>query len=340
MVVSSRVRLARNLNEQHFPGRADKAQSEAVLQACLSSLECLKDAWVFHVADLSNLERKILVERHFISPDLLNCPLAAVVIAKDYSLSVMVNEEDHLRIQALKNGYQLSQAWKSVNILDDSLEKSLPLAFDTALGYLTTCPTNLGTGLRASVMLHLPALIISQRLKDLLKHLKQKGIIARGFFGEGSKLSGSLLQISNQRTLGKSEKDILLELSRAIELLLEQENKQRETLLKQERPKLLNQIARAYGVLKYAYLIESSEAMDALGFLRLAVDLGAFENTTVEWMDDLFVAIQPGHIELEALRLGKIPPHASLDSTQRDSLRAEFLKHEIHHNVPPSLDKI
>jgi protein arginine kinase len=234
----------------------------------------------------------------------------------------MVNEEDHLRVQVLRAGFQLKKAWAQIDALDTELESRLDYAFDPSLGYLTACPTNLGTGMRASAMMHLPALVISSQMEKVVRAVNQLGMVVRGLFGEGSDASGSIFQISNQTTLGESEEAILKRLGSVLQSIVEHELNAREKLLEADAPKLFDKIGRAYGILQNCHQLSSSEAMNLLSLLRLGIDLGLFPESTRALTDRLFIEAQPGHIQAAA-------PSQDLDPARRDAFRADRIRQEF-----------
>lgn len=325
IVLMTRVRLARNLIGQHFPGWARPAQRESVLATCrhaVAGTPPMKRCFNFALSDLSELERQILVERHLISRELSGTKSGAgVVISRDQSFSVMLNEEDHLRIQVLRAGFNLKKAWSAINDLDSALEEHLDYAFSPTLGYLTACPTNLGTAMRASAMMHLPALVISNQMEKVVRAVNQLGMVVRGLFGEGSDASGSIFQISNQTTLGESEEEIIKRLGSVLQSIVEHELNAREKLLEADAGKLFDKIGRAYGILQNSHLLSSSEAMNLLSLLRLGIDLGVFPEVNRSVIDRLLIEAQPGH--LQYAQKGEFEPG------QRDVLRAARLRAEF-----------
>lgn len=325
VVLMTRIRLARNLADHAFPGWAREPLRQEVLGRCRDALAAaapLKRSLNTDLASLSGLQRLVLVERHLISRELSEAKHAAgVVINADQTVSVMINEEDHLRIQVLRAGFQLKKAWSTIDALDTELESRLDYAYDPALGYLTACPTNLGTGMRASAMMHLPALVITSQMEKVVRAVNQLGMVVRGLFGEGSDASGSIFQISNQTTLGESEAEILKRLGSVLQSIVEHELNARDKLLETDAPKLLDKIGRAYGILQNSHLVTSGEAMNLLSLLRLGVDIGVFPTECRVPVDRLFIEAQPGHIQLAA--------HDDLDSARRDALRAERLRSEF-----------
>ncbi|HEU5078407.1 MAG TPA: protein arginine kinase [Opitutaceae bacterium] len=325
IVLMTRIRLARNLADLPFPGWARPAQRESILDVCreaVSTMPQMKKSLSVGVTELSDLQKQILVERHLISRELSGSKSGSgVVISKDQAVSVMINEEDHLRIQVLRAGFQLKKTWNAINDLDSALEEKLDYAFSPTLGYLTACPTNLGTAMRASAMMHLPALVISNQMEKVVRAVNQLGMVVRGLFGEGSDASGSIFQISNQTTLGESEDEIIRRLGSVLNSIIEHEMNARQRLVEGDAAKLFDKIGRAYGILRNSHLLSSSEAMNLLSLLRLGVDLGVFADESRSTIDRLFIEAQPGHI----LHLSKL----ELESNQRDALRAERLRTEF-----------
>lgn len=325
IVLSTRIRLARNLRDIPFPAWAKPDQRKLVRDQCLDACQQLKimqGGTALKVEELSELERQILVERHLISRELSEAGEgSAVMISKDQSCAIMINEEDHLRMQMMRSGFYFKQVWKSIDTVDSELENHLDFAFSGDLGYLTACPTNLGTGLRASAMMHLPALVIVNSMDKVIRAVNQLGMVVRGLFGEGSDASGSIFQISNQQTLGESEAEIIRRLISVLDSIIEQEMNAREKLLEKQRVKLCDKIGRALGILENSYTINSTEAMNLLSLLRLAVDLKAVPEDGRTQIDRLFIEIQPGHIQFS---------HADTkDTEQRDALRADYLREQI-----------
>lgn len=331
VVLMTRIRLARNLSKTPFPGWAKLPQRTQVLETCLpavASLNQMKSGITAEVEELSELEKQILVERHLISRELSGTPeKAGVVISKDQSVSVMINEEDHLRIQVIKSGYRFKQAWNSVNVVDSTLEDELDYAFSSRIGFLTACPTNVGTGMRASAMMHLPALVISNQMEKVVRAVNQLGIAVRGLFGEGSDASGSIFQISNQTTLGESEEEIIKRLSSVLKTIIDQEMNSREKILEKDPNKLFDKIGRAYGILQNSHLLSSSECMNLASLVRFGVDLEMFSEETRNTVDRMFIECQPGHIQHLA---GK-----SIDTNERDAFRSEYLRKQFENVERP-----
>src|SRR6266699_3811044 len=256
IVISSRVRIARNLRDRAFPGWAKKAERVAILDLIKPRVEELaemQDSFSESLQDLSALEKQVLVERHLISREHAAKSVgSAVVMNRRQTLSIMINEEDHLRMQSIRSGLQLKQAFKLVDKIDSTLEHKLEFAYDQRLGYLTACPTNVGTGMRASAMLHLPGLVLSELINQVIQAVSKIGLAVRGLYGEGTEAMGNLFQISNQTTLGEKEDDILMRLNKVIEQILQHERNARISLLQKKPMLLLDNIGRAYGILRHA----------------------------------------------------------------------------------------
>lgn len=332
VVLSSRIRLARNLADSVFPARANKSQRSAIVARCgtaIEGLKALKKPVFLAIDELMDRDRQVLRERHLISKELCEIPEgSAVVMDERQGCSVMINEEDHLRIQFLKSGFNLKALWKKVDAFDSQLEQSLNYAFSPDYGYLTACPTNLGTGLRASVMMHLPGLVLSGHMERVVRAVNHLGITVRGLFGEGSEASGHVFQISNQQTLGESEATIIDRLAQVLKTVIDQEINARFCQLEQKSLQLFDHIGRAYGLLQNAYHLSSDEAMNRLSFLRLAVDFNMLPDQCRAVIDRLFIACQPAHIQAAAA--------AELDADMRDCKRAEIIREAMSHL--PKLD--
>src|SRR5438132_6930313 len=280
IVMSSRVRLARNLKEAAFPGWAKKPERIRVLEMIRPAVEGLpemKDAFSQTMDSLSTLDKQILVERHLISREhAAKSAGSGLVLNREESLCVMINEEDHLRMQALRPGLQLKQAWVAIDEVDSALEKALPYAFSPELGYLTACPTNLGTGIRVSAMLHLPALVLDEHINQIIQAVNKLGLAVRGLYGEGTEALGNVFQVSNQMTLGETEADIVERLNKVLAQIIEHEENARGMLLEKKPKSVYNHIGRAYGILANAHSITSKETMNLLSLMRLGIDLGMF----------------------------------------------------------------
>ncbi len=330
-VLTSRIRLARNLRRHPFPGWAKRDQRAAaldLLRPAVESLPAMKGAFSHELGDLTSVQKQVLVERHLISREhAARGDGSAAVIERRQTFSLMLNEEDHLRMQAIRPGLQLTAAFNALAELDTELESSLEFAFDPKLGYLTTCPTNLGTGLRASAMLHLPGLVLSDQIGQVLQAVNKIGLAVRGLYGEGTESLGNLYQISNQSTLGESEETIIRRLERVISQVSSHEQNAREKLLEDDPEMVSDKIGRAYGVLRHAHIIDSKEALNHLSLLRLGGTLGFFPPETVMACDTLLMDIQPAHLQLHSGR--KLSPE------ERDAIRAEIVRSRLHSLESP-----
>ena len=336
VVISSRVRLARNLRKRPFPGWAKKAERTSILELVRPRVEELpemQDSFSESLQDLSALDRQVLVERHLISREhAAKGTGSAVVINRRQTLSIMINEEDHLRMQSIRSGLQLKQAFKLVDKIDSALESKLEFAYDPQLGYLTACPTNVGTGMRASAMLHLPGLVLSELINQVIQAVSKIGLAVRGLYGEGTEAMGNLFQISNQTTLGEKEDDIINRLSKVIETIIEKEHDARQVLLQKKPAMLSDQIGRAYGVLTYAHAMASKEALNLLSIIKLGVDLGAFPEERRFSIDELFIETQPAHLQKSSQQ--------KLNAEERDHLRAEIIRERLKLFPKPDISKM
>tara|TARA_A200000113_G_scaffold170176_1_gene155084 strand:- start:2934 stop:3830 length:897 start_codon:yes stop_codon:yes gene_type:complete len=288
----------------------------------MTEIKDLDSSFAVEVDDLSELERQILVEKHLISRELSDVEEASgIILSKDRNCCIMINEEDHLRIQVLQPGLDFNKVWRRVDKLDSSIENEISYAFDGELGFLTACPTNLGTGMRASAMMHLPGLVMSKNMDKVVNAVNQLGFAVRGLFGEGSDASGSIFQISNQQTLGESESAIIERLDKTLQNLVRQEEFARRKLLEDDGRRLIDKMSRAVGGLKSCHLIQSSEAMDLLSLIRLASDFKMLPDSYRSLADRMFIEIQPGHVQLSA---GK-----PIEPGDRDYLRAKLLRQKF-----------
>jgi protein arginine kinase len=325
IVVSSRIRLARNLRGSKFSVKIEQDEAYKIIndiKVVLGKNEITSKLGfkLTYMQDISEIEQNILVEQHIISPQLIkNKSQAAFMINNDKNIIIMINEEDHLRIQVLNPDLSLEEGLKTANMIDDVLEESLDYAYDKTLGYITSCPTNLGTGLRASTMLHLPALSITNQLEKILLSISEIGVAVRGVYGEGTKPMGNLYQISNQGTLGASE-EILVERIKQISLqLVKKENTVRRVLLKYSKIFLENEVYRAYGILKNARMIDTYEAMKLLSVVKLGVETDILESRNS--IDELITKIQDNNISLLL--------EDEFEQKTKEIKRAEILREEL-----------
>lgn len=324
IVMSSRVRLARNLRGSAFPGWAKKAERIRILdqvRPAVESLPQMADSFSESMDNLALLDKHILVERHLISREhAAKNAGSGFVLNREETLCVMINEEDHLRMQALRPGLQLKQAWQAIDAVDTKLEKKLDYAFHSELGYLTACPTNLGTGIRVSAMLHLPGLVLAEQINQIIQAVNKLGLAVRGLYGEGTEALGNVFQVSNQMTLGEPESEIVERINKVLLQIIEHEENARISQMEKKPAVLLNHIGRAYGVLSNSWSISSKEAMNLISFLRLGVDLGVFGQTPKSLTDELFLRSQPAHLQLAH------PLREKLGSDERDLFRAQMLR--------------
>lgn len=329
ILLSTRIRFARNLN-MSFPNKANDKMRKEIYRKCSEAckgIAAFKGGYQFEIAQLSELEREVLVERHLISPEFVKAKSGSgVMVSKDQGCAIMINEEDHLRIQVIKGGFNFKKAFKLADAIDSLLEEVLDYAFSAEWGYLTACPTNIGTGMRASVMMHLPGLVMADHMEKVIRAVSHLGIAVRGLFGEGSDANGSIFQISNQQTLGENEQQIMKRLGGVLETIIEQENNARVKLAEENRSRFYDKIGRAYGILRYGCCVSSAEAMNLLSLVRLGIDFGFYPEEQRSLIDALFIKIQPGHMEF--------PLGGSIDETDpRDTRRARELR-EIFKKFP------
>lgn len=332
IVISTRIRIARNLRHHPFPLLATDSQAEEVVKKVIEvmnqgEMKNKGPVELLNMEELNPLEKRVLVEKHLISPNLAQeSRKGAVLLNEDESASIMVNEEDHIRVQVLMPGFQLTEAWETATSIDDIFEKYVDYAFDEKRGYLTSCPTNVGTGIRASVMLHLPALVMTKQISHILQAINQVGLVVRGLYGEGSEALGNLFQLSNQVTLGMSETDILSNLYSVASQIVEQERTARHYLLENSRTALEDRICRSYGILLYARTVESKEAAQRLSDIRLGIDLGIIKNLSALTLNELLVMTQPGFLQQHAGQ--KLTPE------QRDERRARLIRERLSVEKP------
>jgi len=321
-VISSRIRLARNLQDTTFSGWASKEVHDRVWNEAVLAFDHVADGETFlrwKMNDLAGLDREVLFERHLISAEMAEQrDGGGVFVSEDECCAVMVNEEDHLRLQFLRSGLDLQGAWAAAENLDDALEQNLSYAFSTKLGYLTACPSNVGTGMRASVMLHLPGLMLADEIKPVVNAVSKIGLAVRGLWGEGSEAAGDMFQISNQTTLGKPEEEIIDHLNHIVQEVIEHEKNARIRLMSSQEFRVRDHVGRAYGVLSNACMMASQEALDLLSALRLGVDLGMLPHIERPELDRLFIRIQPAHLQKEA--------GANLSPEERDIKRAQIIR--------------
>lgn len=327
IVLSTRVRLARNLQGFPFAVRAEVEDRRRVLERvedALSSASLLASPAVWEMRGLEAGQRELLLERHLVSRDLVGrgggeAPVgAALALSGRSSLGMMINEEDHLRLQALRNGLQLDEAWRRVDELDDRVGSELPYAFHHDFGFLTSCPTNVGTGLRASVLVHLPGLVLTKEIQKVLEGISQVGLTYRGLYGEGSEVVGNFFQVSNQTTLGKSEEELIDHLGKIVGQVIQYEKQARAVLLREASSVLEDKVWRAYGILRHARSLPFDELMNLLSGVRLGLTLKLLRTPRVETLNRIMISAQAAHLARAAGR--------TLDEADASAFRAERVR--------------
>lgn len=330
IVISSRIRLARNLAQFPFPNRAStsaRTEVEDLFKSKFEDLPIRTRLSYVNVRTLEELDRQFLVERQLISREHADSDGSrGVGFSNEENVSLMINEEDHLRIQVLRSGFSLDECWQEIDGIDDAVESQVTYAFDEDLGYLTACPTNVGTGIRVSVMLHLPALVITKEVQKVFQALHKISLAVRGLYGEGSQAMGDFYQISNQVTLGKSETQIIDELKAVVPNIIDYERRVRNALVRDNRQSLHDQIARAYGTLRNAQMISSEETMHLLSSVRMGINLNLIDDLEMPTVNELFIHTQPAH--LQKIRREK------LESAERNVARAAYLRTRLTHGDP------
>ncbi len=330
IVISSRIRLARNLADFPFISRtteADRAEIEKTLHNHVTALQesgkFPRETLYFNVGELEEVDRQFLVERQLISREQAESEgERAAVIDPSERFSVMINEEDHLRFQVMHSGLDLASTWRQINELDDLIEEQATYAFSNKLGYLTACPTNVGTGVRVSVMLHLPALVITRQIEKVFKSLQKINLAVRGLYGEGSQAMGDFYQISNQITLGMTEEELTKKVADVVPVLIDYERQAREFLVRESHETLHDRVSRAYGILQTAQTISSEETMHLLSSVRMGINLGLINDLKIPTINKLFIHTQPAHLQ----KLTGI----ELDKSDRDIERATYLRKNLN----------
>jgi protein arginine kinase len=327
IVLSSRIRLARNIDQFQYSFLNSSEEALKVIETVKSRIK--KGSFantgnmdLLMMDELQPIQKRILVEKHLISPHLAeNANHGACLLSENEEISIMINEEDHIRIQCLYPGLQLLEALNTAFQIDDWLEEEINYAFDEKVGYLTSCPTNVGTGLRASVMLHLPGLVMTQQLNRIIPAINQLGLVVRGIYGEGSEALGNIFQISNQITLGKSEQDIVEDLKSVVGQIVSQERSVRDTLVKTSNIQLEDRVYRSFGVLTNSRIIETKEAAKCLSDVRLGIDIGYINDIPRNILNELMILTQPGFLQQYAG--GPLRPN------ERDIRRASLIRERL-----------
>lgn len=325
IVMSSRTRLARNIDKMPFSNWANRKQLEDVLFAvkeAAAGCNFLKNSVFFRLKELSEVDRLFLVERHLMSPEHANnVEYKALIVDPKEIVSIMINEEDHLRVQVLNSGFNIRECWRIVDEIDTELSKKLPFAYSAKWGYLTACPTNTGTALRGSVMIHLPALVFAGQVNKVLQAIAKLGLNIRGLYGEGTEATGNVFQISNQVSMGLSEEELVDNIERIVNQVISREEATRKAILVKNKEALVDRVSRAYGTLKSAHIITSNETVALLSAIRLGVDLGITKSLDRRLVNELFILTQPAHLQkLEGRKL---------DSNERDIKRADLIRAKL-----------
>jgi len=325
IVISSRIRLARNITGYPFLSRSNLKQRkeiESLLRNTIIESSIAQDISYVNLNNATSVDKLFLVERHLISKEhAAGEGERGVAFGKSETISLMINEEDHLRIQVIHSGFELNDTWETTDEIDNILGKRLNFAFSARFGYLTACPTNVGTGMRVSVMLHLPALGMTKHIEKVFNAVGKLGLVVRGLDGEGTKVSGDLYQISNQFALGKSEKEIISIIESVIPRITSYERMARKALVLESKDQLEDRIWRSYGMLKAARMITSEEILQLLSQVRMGVNIGLIDNIEIQTLNELFVLTLPGHLQ-------KLQG-CELDSTQRNIIRASYVRKRL-----------
>ncbi|MDA7979203.1 MAG: protein arginine kinase [Pirellulales bacterium] len=331
IVISSRIRLARNLAEYPFvnqAGPAERHEIESTLEQAITGIRKPKLEY-FSVDDFSSLDRQFLVERQLISREHAEGEGArGVAIDASERISLMVNEEDHLRIQVMHSGLDLDAAWKEIDKIDNEIERHVTYAFDQRLGYLTACPTNAGTGMRVSVMLHLPAVALTEQVEKIFRSLQKINVAVRGLYGEGSQPAGDFYQISNQITLGRDEANLIGTVADVVPTIIQYERKARAYLQEEKREVLHDRISRAYGILRNAQTITSEETMHYLSRVRMGINMGLIKDLQIPTVNELFIYTQPAHLQKMS--------GSEMNSANRNIERARYLRDNLNGGEAPS----
>lgn len=328
VVISSRVRLARNFRDYPFPHKTTPEMQKDIIEKTKDALFSGNQnmSRIFRFIDFTSLDtidKAEFVEKHVVSKELLESDRhSGILLSEDEQISIMINEEDHLRIQCLAPGMQLTNAWNICDNIDDLLSEKIDFAWDETIGYLTSCPTNIGTAIRASVMMHLPALSMTGYIKPVLEALGKLGLAVRGMYGENTEASGNMFQFSNQVTLGKSEEDIQLSINNIARQIIEQERSLRQEIYKQNKYRLEDMVFRSYGILKNARIMDTVETLKRLSDLRLGVDLGIIKDIDITDINEMMLLVQPAGLQKKTGRL--------LKPEERDTCRAELVRNMMN----------
>ncbi len=325
VVISTRVRIARNIAGYKYPTAADKETNEKIVghfSSVHSKSDDLKDGIFVRDTELSQLDKDFLIERHLMSPNFMHDDNAqALYMSRDEHISIMINEEDHIRMQALVPGLNPDAALKKIGRYDAEIGKYLEFDYDADFGFLTSCPTNVGTGLRTSVLIHLPGLVITKEIDRVIAKISKMGVAVRGFYGEGTDVLGNLFQVSNQKTLGISEKETLESLTTVCRYIIDEEAQSRQLLMDEAFEQIRDKIWRSYGILKYAHVLTSEEVMNLLSALRLGIALGVVNFIDIPLINEILLFSQPAHLQKYYLE--------EMDQDRRDFVRAQMVREKF-----------
>jgi len=328
VVLSTRVRLARNVAGCKFPSAADSDTKKRVVSyfdSAMTRSRMLSEGRYVKASDISELDRDFLIERHLISPAFLTGDASkALFIGPMEQVSIMVNEEDHLRVQALAAGFDPQAAYDHAMKYDGEIGKYLEFDYDPDFGYMTACPTNAGTGMRASVLIHLPGLVLTRDIEKVVSRITRSGVMVRGFYGEGSDVLGNLFQVANQNTLGISESEILSQISRVTREIIDAEASARQRLMDEAADMVEDKIWRAYGILKYAYVLTSEEVMNLLSAVRLGHALKIIDFLNIALINEILLLSQPAHLQKF---YGQ-----EMDVNRRDFVRAQMVREKLRNS--------
>lgn len=322
VVLSSRIRLARNISEFPFPPSASTDAREQIIdmmETAFKRVPGLKQGGFFRSQDIDPIDQMFLAERHLISPQFMRDGIGrGLLIEPKERISIMINEEDHIRLQVLSSGMSLHNCWEYASKVDNELGKGLQFDFDNDFGFLTACPTNVGTGLRASILIHLPGLVLTREIDNVIGRISKVGLMVRGFYGEGTDVLGNLFQIANQTTLGRTEEEIIDSLTKISKQIIEYEKNAQETLMKDAPDQIEDKVWRSYGILTNARVLASTEVMNLLSALRLGLSLGLIDKCDYKMLNELLIITQPAHLQKYVGR--------EMDTTERDMVRADLVR--------------
>jgi protein arginine kinase len=325
VVLSSRIRLARNVADFPFPPSASSDVRDKIidlLQSAFARSQNLKKGTFFRSKDIDNLHQMFLAERHLISPQfMLDGGGRGLFVDEQEKISIMLNEEDHIRLQVLSSGMSLYECWEFANKVDDEIGRLLQFDYDGEFGFLTACPTNVGTGLRASILIHLPGLALTREIDNVINRISKVGLMVRGFYGEGTDVLGNLFQIANQTTLGRTEEEVIDSLTKISSQIIEYEKGAQETLMKDAPEQIEDKVWRSYGILMHARVLTSNEVMNLLSALRLGLSLGLIDKIDYKMLNELLIITQPAHLQKYVGR--------EMDTTERDMLRADLIRQRL-----------